>query len=177
MNMEENKIYDLKDKDKLTFTGKQLRVWKKKIIEEYKKSEYPATAHRRFRRQGFIEAVDSLKQWIINEGTLDPEPCCHGVRINNIINKLDEWKKQGDKRFVLDDKHLTFIKQMLKEGYSKNQIAKELQVSISTIVYWTNSKFRKRQMERNARRRFGKRLIPIDTKLQFNQSLQELGEK
>ena len=54
---------------------------------------------------------------------------------------------------------------MLKEGYSKNQIAKELEVSISTIVYWTNPRYRKRQMEKNAKRRFGKRLIPVDEKI------------
>ena len=159
-----NKIYNLKDKDELTLTGKQLRKWKKMIIEDYKKSEYPATAHRRFRRQGFIEAVDGLKQWIINEETLDPEPCCHGVRIVNIIKKLDEWKQRGDKRFILDQKHLTFIKQMLKEGYSKNQIAKELQVSIATIVYWTNPVYRKKQMEKNAKKKFGKKLNEVTPK-------------
>ena len=158
----EDKIYLLKDKDKLVFTGRQLRKWKEMIIEDYKKSEYPATSHRRFRRQGFLEAVDGLKQWIINEGTLDPEPCCQGVRVCNIINKLDEWKKQGDKRFILDEKHLKLIKQMLDEGYSKNQIARELHVSISTIVYWTNSRFRRRQMEKNAKRKFNKKLVPID---------------
>ena len=156
------KIYQLKDKDKLIFTGKQLREWKKRIIEGYKKSEYPATSHRRFRRQGFIEAVDGLKQWIINEGTLDPEPCCQGVRICNIINKLDEWKKQGDKRFILDEKHLKLIKQMLDEGYSKNQIAKELEVSSATICYWTNSRYRKRQMEKNKRNYYGKKLKGVD---------------
>jgi len=155
-------LYNLKDNDELTFTGKQLRQWRKMIIDDYKKSEYPATAHRRFRRQGFIEAVDGLKQWIINEGTLDPEPCCHGVQIRNIIGKLDEWKKQGDKRYVLDQKHLDFIKQMLKEGYSKNQIAKELEVSIATIVYWTNPRYRRNQMEKNAKRRFGKKLKGVD---------------
>ena len=154
-------FYNLKDEDELVLTGKQLREWKRFIIKEYKEKEYPATAHRRFRRQGFIEAVDGLKQWIINEETLDPEPCCHGVRICNIINKLDEWKKQGDKRFILDQKHLEFIKQMLEEGYSKNQIAKELKVSLNTILYWTNPVYRKKQMEKNAKRRFGKRLIPI----------------
>jgi hypothetical protein len=154
-------IYNLKDKDKITLNGKQLREWKELIIKDYKKTEYFSTLHRKARRKGFIEAVDGLKQWIINEGTLDPEPCCHGVRIINIINKLDEWKKQGDKRFVLDEKHLAFIKEMLEQGYSKNQIAKELQVSISTIVYWTNPRFRKKQMEKNAKRRFGKKLIPI----------------
>ena len=154
-------MYKLKDKDKLTFTGKQLREWKRKIVEDYKKSEYPATAHRKFRRQGFLEAVDSLKQWIINEGSLDPEPCCHGVRIINIIDKLDEWKKQGDKRFVLDQKHLQFIKQMLNEGYSKNQIAKELKVSSATICYWTNPVYRRRQMEKNAKKRFGKKLEAV----------------
>ena len=122
------KAYNLKNKDKLTFTGKQLKEWKKRIIKEYKESEYPATLHRRARRQGFIEAVDGLKQWIINEGTLDPEPCCHGIRIINITKKLDEWKKQGDKRFVLDQKHLDFIRQRLKEGDSKTEIAKELGV-------------------------------------------------
>ena len=157
-----NKIYNLKDKDELTLTGKQLREWKKMIIENYKKSEYPSTAHRRFRRQGFIEAVDGLKQWIINEGTLDPEPCCHGVQIRNIIGKLDEWKQQGDKRFVLDEKHLQLIKQMLKEGYSKNQIAKELEVSSATICYWTNSRYRKRQMEKNKRNYYGKKLKGVD---------------
>ena len=156
-----NEFYKLKDKDKLVLTGKQLRQWKKKVIEEYRKSEYPATAHRRFRRQGFIEAVDGLKQWIINEGTLDPEPCCHGVRIENIVKKLDEWKKQGDKRFVLDEKHLNLIKQMLKEGYSKNKVAQHLGVSEATIVYWTNPKYRKRQMEKNAKHRFGKKLTAI----------------
>lgn len=152
------KIPILKDKDELVINGKQLRQWKKFIIKEYKNSEYPQTIHRVARRKGFIEAVDGLKQWIINEGKLDPEPCCHGVRIDSIISKLDEWKKQGDKRFILDQKHLDFIKQMLKEGYSKNQIAKELNVSIATIVYWTNPKYRKRQMEKNAKRRFGKKL-------------------
>lgn len=161
MNKIEQDIPILKDNESLTLTGKQLREWKQKIINEYKNSEYPKTAHRRFRRQGFIEAVDGLKQWIINEGTLDPEPCCHGVRIINIIRKLDEWKKQGDKRFILDQKHLDFIKQMLEEGYSKNQIAKELQVSSATICYWTNPVFRKNQMEKNRKHRFGKRLNPV----------------
>ena len=158
------KVYNLKDKDELTFTGKQLRKWKDRIIEEYKSSEYPATLHRKARRKGFIEACDGLKQWIINEGNLDPEACCHGVRICNIINKLDEWKKQGDRRFVFDQKHLDLIKQMLREGYSKNQIAKELQVSISTIIYWTNPVFRKRQMEKNAKGKFGKKLKPLQEK-------------
>ena len=37
-----NKIYNLKDKDELTLTGKQLKEWKKMIIDDYKKSEYPA---------------------------------------------------------------------------------------------------------------------------------------
>jgi len=152
------KTYNLKDRDKLTLNGKQLREWKEKVIDEYKKTEYPSTIHIKARRKGFIEAVDSLKQWIINEGTLDPEPCCHGVRIDYIIKKLDEWKEQGDKRFVFDEKHLSLIKQMLNEGYSKNQIAKELQVSSSTICYWTNPRFRKRQMQKNAKRRFGKKL-------------------
>ena len=158
----ENKIYNLKDKDELTLTGKQLKEWKKMIIGDYKKSEYPATAHRRFRRQGFIEAVDGLKQWIINEGILDPEPCCHGVQIRNIIGKLDEWKKQGDKRFVLDEKHLQFIKKMLKEGYSKNQIAKELQVCSATICYWTNPRYRRNQMEKNKRNYYGKKLKGVN---------------
>jgi len=158
MNNNSSNSTKLKNKDKLVFTGKQLREWKIKVINDYKKSEYPATAHRRFRRQGFIEAGDGLKQWIINEGTLDPEPCCHGVQINSIIRKLDEWKKQGDKRFVLDQKHIDFIKQELSNGVSKNQLAKDLQVSITTIVYWTNLRYRKRQMEKNAKRRFGKRL-------------------
>jgi len=158
----ENKIYNLKDKDELTITGKQLREWKKMIIDDYKKSEYPSTLHKRARRKGFIEAVDGLKQWIINEGTLDPEPCCHGVRINNIIGKLDEWKKQGDKRFVLDQKHLNFIKQMLKEGYSKNQIAKELEVSVATIVYWTNPRYRRNQMEKNRKNYYGKKLKGVE---------------
>jgi len=158
------RIYNLKDEDELILTGKQLRRWKEMIIKNYKNSEYPVTAHRRFRRQGFIEAVDGLKQWIINEETLDPEPCCHGVRMDNIIKKLDEWKKQGDKRFILDQKHLTFIKQMLKQGYSKNQIAKELKVSIATIVYWTNPVYRRKQMEKNAKRRFGKKLKEISHK-------------
>jgi len=157
-----NKIYNLKDKDELTLTGKQLKEWKKMIIDDYKKSEYPATAHRRFRRQGFIEAVDGLKQWIINEGTLDPEPCCHGVQIRNIIGKLDEWKQQGDKRFVLDEKHLQLIKQMLKEGYSKNQIAKELEVSSATICYWTNPRYRRNQMEKNKKNRYGKKLKGVE---------------
>ena len=168
-------MYKLKDKDKLTFTGKQLREWKEKIIEEYKKSEYPSTLHRRARRKGFIEAVDGLKQWIINEGTLDPEPCCHGVRIDNIVKKLNEWKEQGDRRFVLDQKHLSLIEQMLEEGYSKNQIAEELKVSIATIVYWTNSKYRKKQMEKNAKRRFGKRLKPIDFKKDKDSELNKTG--
>jgi hypothetical protein len=152
------KDYILKDKDKLSFTGKQLREFKQKVIQDYKKSEYPATSHRRFRRQGFIEAVDGLKQWIINEGTLDPEPCCHGVRICNIIKKLDEWKKQGDKRFIIDQKHIDFIKQELARGVSKNQLAKDLKVSIATIVYWTNPVYRRRQMEKNKKHRFGKQL-------------------
>ena len=160
--MTNKKIYILKDKDKLVFTGKQLKEWKRKIIEGYKNSEYLKTSHGRGRRKGFIDAVDGLKQWIINEETLDPEPCCHGVRISNIINKLNEWKKQGDKRFVLDEKHLKLIKQMLEEGYSKNQIAKGLQVSSATICYWTNSKFRKRQIEKMRKRRFGRKLIPIE---------------
>ena len=108
-----------------------------------------------------MEGIDTIKQWIINEQNLDPEPCCYGVRIENIRSKIDDLKRQGDKRFVIDEKHLNIIRQMLKEGYSKNQIAKELEVSISTIIYWTNSKFRKRQMEKNAKRRFGKKLIPI----------------
>jgi len=158
MTKPRQKPYNLKNKDKLTFTGKQLRQWKRKIIEDYKQTEYPATAHRRFRRQGFIEAVDGLKQWIINEGTLDPEPCCHGVRIHNIIKKLDEWKGQGDKRYVLDKKHITLINQRLEEGCSKSEIARELQVSIATIVYWTNPDFRRRQMEKNAKRKFGKQI-------------------
>ena len=157
-----NKIYNLKDKDELTLTGKQLKEWKKMIINDYKKSEYPSTLHKRARRKGFIEAVDGLKQWIINEGTLDPEPCCHGVQIRNIIGKLDEWKKQGDKRFVLDQKHLNFIKQMLKEGYSKNQIAKELEVSVATIVYWTNPRYRRNQMEKNKRNYYGKKLKGVE---------------
>lgn len=152
------KTYVLKDKDKLTLTGKQLREWKEKIIKEYKSSEYPSTIHNRARRKGFIEAVDGLKQWIINEETLDPEPCCHGVRISNIIKKLDEWKQSGDKRYVLDEKHLQLIRQMLEEGYSKNQVAKELNVSSATICYWTNPKFRRKQMEKNAKRRFGKKI-------------------
>ena len=155
-------MYQLKDKDELVFTGKLLREFKQKVIEDYKNSEYPSTLHNKARRKGFIEAVDGLKQLIINEETLDPEPCCHGVRISNIINKLNEWKKQGDKRFVLDEKHLKLIKQMLEEGYSKNQIAKGLQVSSATICYWTNSKFRKRQIEKMRKRRFGRKLIPID---------------
>jgi hypothetical protein len=157
-------IYNLKDKDKLTLNGKQLKEWKELVIKEYKNSEYPSTLHRRARREGFLEAVEGLKQWIINEGTLDPEPCCHGVRICNIINKLDEWKKQGDKRFVLDEKHLAFIKQLLEEGYSKSEVAKELNVSIATICYWTNPRFRKRQMEKNAKHKFGKKLNIIEKK-------------
>ena len=155
------KEYVLKDDDELTLTGKQLREWKREIIEEYKSSEYHSKVHCIARRKGFIEAVDGLRQWIINEGILDPEPCCYGVKISSIINKLDEWKKQGDKRFILDNKHLSLIKQMLSEGYSKNQIAKELKVSIATIVYWTNPRFRNRQLEKNAKRRFGKSLFPI----------------
>jgi len=156
------RMYNLKDRDKLVLNGKQLKEWKKLIILDYKRSEYFSTVHRKARRKGFIEAVDGLKQWIINEGTLDPEPCCYGVKISSIINKLDEWKKQGDKRFILDQKHLDLIKRMIEEGYSKNQIAKELQVSSATICYWTNPVYRKRQMEKNAKRRFNKHLIPID---------------
>ena len=51
---------------------------------------------------------------------------------------------------------------MLKEGYSKNQIAKELEVSISTIVYWTNPRFRRNQMEKNKRNYYGKKLKEIE---------------
>ncbi len=156
------KDYIIKDEDELILNGFQLRKWKKMIIDDYKKSEYPSTLHRKARRKGFIEAVEGIKQWIINEGVLDPEPCCHGIRIINIINKLNEWKKQGDKRYVLDKKHLDFIKQMLKEGYSKNQIAKELSVSIATIVYWTNPKHRRRQLEKNSTKRFDKKLKEFD---------------
>ena len=177
LTKEKNKIYTLKDEDELVLNGKQLREWRKLIIKDYKKSEYPSTAHRRFRRQGFIEAVDGLKQWIINEGTLDPEPCCHGVRINSIIKKLDEWKKQGDKRFVLDEKHLTFIKQMLMEGYSKNQIAKELDVSVSTIIYWTNSRFRRNQMEKNRRNYYGKKLKEINFTKEEREEIKKIKEK
>jgi hypothetical protein len=161
----ENKVYSLKDEDRLTLTGKQLKEFKKKIIKEYQRTEYNTRKRAKAMREGFLEGIDTIKQWIINEGSLDPEPCCNGVRIENIINKIEELKKQGDKRFVLDDKHLDFIKQMLKEGYSKNQIAKELKVSSATICYWTNPKFRKRQMEKNAKRRFNKKLIPVDMQL------------
>ena len=156
-----NKEYIIKDEDELTLNGFQLKEWKKMIIDDYKKSEYQRTIHIKARRKGFIEAVDGLKQWIINEGNLDPEPCCHGVRIINIINKLDEWKQQGDKRFIVDKRHIIFIKQMLEQGYSKNQIAKELQVSIATIVYWTNPRFRQRQLEKNAKKRFNRKVEAI----------------
>ena len=163
------KIYTLKTKDELIFTGEQIKEFKKKVIEfkkkvieDYKKSEYFNTLHQRARRKGFVEAVDGLKQWIINEENLDPEPCCNGVRIVNIISKLEEWKQQGDKRFVLDQKHIDLIKVRLKQGESKNSIAKELGVSISTIVYWTNPVFRRRQREKNAKRRYGKKLIAVD---------------
>lgn len=153
--------YIVKDDNELILNSYQLREWKEIIIEDYKKSEYPSTLHRRARRKGFIEAVDGLKQWIINEAVLDPEPCCHGVRICNIINKLDKWKEQEDKRFVLEQKHLIIIKQMLREGYSKQKIADELQVSIATIVYWTNPYFRRRQMEKNRTHKFNKNLKPV----------------
>lgn len=156
-----DKIYNIKNKDRLILTGKQLREWKGLIIKDYQRTEYQKRVRTKAIREGFLEGIDTIKQWIINEQNLDPEPCCHGVRIENIINKIEDLKKQGDKRFVLDEKHLSFIRQMLEEGYSKNQIAKELQVSVATIVYWTNSKYRKRQMEKNAKRKFGKKLVPI----------------
>ena len=152
------KKYRLKNKDVLSFTGKQLKKWKNKIIEEYKTSEYPSRLHCVARRKGFLEAIDFVRQYVKNEVVLDPEPCCGGLRISNFLKKLDEIQEQGDRRFVLDKKHLEIINQMLKEGYSKNQIAKQLEVSISTIVYWTNPRFRRRQMEKNARRRFGKKI-------------------
>ena len=157
--MKKEIIYELKDKDKLTLTGKQLRKWREFIIKDYKNSEYQQRKRAKAIREGFLEGIDTIKQWIINEQNLDPEPCCHGVRIENIKNQIEELKKQGDKRFVIDEKHLNLIKQMLEEGYSKNQIAKELQVSSTTICYWTNPKFRKRQMEKNAKRKFNKKLI------------------
>lgn len=147
-------MYHLKDKDKITLTGKQLREFKLKVIKDFKRSEYYNTQYRRGRRNGFIEGIECIRQWIINEGNLDPEPCCNGIRIINIISKIEDLKKQGDKRIIIDEKHLRFIKQMLKEGFSKNEIAKELKVSISTIVYWTNPKFRNKQMQKNAKNKY-----------------------
>ncbi len=160
----EKKFYKLKDKEELVLNGKQLKEWKELIIKDYKSSEYVTRSRAKAIREGFLEGIDTIKQWIINEQNLDPEPCCYGVRIENIKDKIEELKKEGDKRFVLDQKHLDLIKQMLKEGYSKNQIAKELQVSIATICYWTNSVYRKKQLEKNAKRRFNKHLIPVEEK-------------
>lgn len=154
-------LKDRREGIELVFDADRLHEYKLKVIEEYKKSEYPSRIHTTARRKGFIEACDGLKQWIINEAKLDPEPCCYRVRINNIIRRLDEWKKQGDKRFVLDKKHIRFIKERLHEGETKSSIAKELGVSISTIVYWTNPVFRMKQMEKNRKKRFGKTLKPI----------------
>ena len=158
------KEYILEDKDKVTITGKQLREWKKLIIKDYQNTEYQQRKRAKAIREGFLEGIDTIKQWIINEENLETEPCCHGVRIKSIINQIEELKKQGDKRFVIDEKHLKLIKQMLEEGYTKEKIAQRLNVSISTIVYWTNPRFRKKQMEKNAKRRFNKKLNPIKEK-------------
>ena len=74
--METRKIYKLKDKDKLILTGKQLREWKKLIIKEYQSSEYQQRKRAKAIREGFLEGIDTIKQWIINEQNLDPQPCC-----------------------------------------------------------------------------------------------------
>ena len=51
---------------------------------------------------------------------------------------------------------------MLKEGYSKNQIAKELEVSSATICYWTNPRYRRNQMEKNKKNYYGKKLKGVE---------------
>ena len=38
-----SKIYTVKNKDELIFTGKQIREFKKKVIEDYRKSELKVT--------------------------------------------------------------------------------------------------------------------------------------
>ncbi len=162
MKMETNKIYKLKDKDKLVFTGKQIREFKKKVIEDYRKSEYFNKVHQKARIKGYDEAIEGIRQYVINEVSLDPKPCCHGIRITSFLEWLKKLKEKGDRRYVLEQKHIDIIKQRLKEGESKNAIAKELGVSVSTIVYWTNPVFRRRQREKNAKHRFGKKLISVD---------------
>lgn len=164
------KDYILENKDKLTFTGEQLKEWKKKIIKEYQETEYQKKVRTKARRQGFLEAIQFVRQYVKNEVVLDPEPCFYGIRIVNFLKKLDEIEQQGDKRYVIDEKQLVFIKQELKNGVTKTQLAKDLGVSIATIVYWTNERFRKRQMEKIRHNSFKK-------SKKMKEQLKKLGEE
>lgn len=161
--------YLLQETDELILTGKQIKEFKKAVIKEYQNSEYQAKVRTKAIREGFLEGIQTIEQWIINEQNLDPQPCCHGVRIEDIRKQITKLKEKGDKRFVLDQKHLDLIKQRLEQGQSKNDIAKELNVSIATVVYWTNPRYRKRQMEKNAKRRYNKKLIPVDESPRINE--------
>jgi len=145
------KAYILKDKDKLTFTGKQLKDWKELCINDYKKSEYPVSGFRKGRRKGYLEACEKIINLV--KYNYDTEIEC--ISQHKLLLELNRVKREGDMRYKLNESALREINLQLKEGYSKNTIAKNLGVTISTIVYWTNDNFRRRHKNKSRFRRFG----------------------
>ena len=115
--------------------------------------------------RGKQEMFKQIKRMVLN---WDIEPCCHGLRQQEFLNKLNELYKEQDRRYKLNQADLNKIYLLRKEGYSKHKIAEMMNVSISTIVYWTNKDFRDNQRNKIRKKvnrylpKFKKRLVPID---------------
>jgi len=151
------KEYILKDEDELVLNGYQLREWKKMIIEDYKSKEYPNTAFRKGRREGYLQCIKNFEKITSN---WDVEACCHGIRQDDLIRLFKEVKEAGDNRFKVDRKKRDLIQKYRKENPPRPYwwIARELKLSQFTCVYWSNKETRKKHQLRVRKRRFGKRL-------------------
>ena len=149
------KIYNLKDKDELVLTGKQLREWKEMIIKEYKESEYPNTSYRKGRREGYLQCIKNFEKITSN---WDVEPCCHGIRQDALIKLFEEVKGMGDTRFKITRKKRDLIQKYRKEEPPRPYwwIARELKLSEFTCMYWSNPETRRKHQLRVRKRRFDK---------------------
>lgn len=147
--------YITKDNDELVINGFQLREWKKMIIEDYKKSEYPNKAYTKGRREGYLQCIKNFEKITSN---WDVEACCHGIRQDDLIKLFNEVKNMGDKRFKVTRKIRDMIQKYRKEYPPRPYwwIARELNLSEFTCIYWSNPETRRKHQLRVRKRCFGK---------------------
>jgi hypothetical protein len=151
------KDYLLKDEDELVLTGFQLREWKEMIIEDYKSKEYPNTAFRRGRRKGYLQCIKNFEKITSN---WDVEPCCHGIRQDDLMKLFKQVQEAGDKRFKITKEQRLKIQKYRSEIPKRTywSIAKELGLSEFQCVYWGNAETRRKHQLKTRKRKFGKNL-------------------